>query len=128
MLNRAESDIGSAPRRKLRVLCIDNSLQWYNKDEGCEEAIVELIAARHRKTSDDQQTDGEDTTERERVTIQDARKLITSFHAGRKRGLSYICTGNLRWICSVAVDPENAVGRTPQFSSTSVTVKKCTRV
>jgi hypothetical protein len=27
MLNRAESDIGSAPRRKLRVLCIDNSLQ-----------------------------------------------------------------------------------------------------
>jgi hypothetical protein len=48
----------------------------YNKDEGCEEAVVEQIAAKHRKTSDDQQTDEEDATEHELVTIQDDRKFI----------------------------------------------------
>jgi hypothetical protein len=34
--------------------CIDNSLQCYNENEDCEEAIVEQIAAEHQNTSEDQ--------------------------------------------------------------------------
>jgi hypothetical protein len=30
--------------------CIDNSLQCYNENEDCEDAIVEQIAAKHQKT------------------------------------------------------------------------------
>jgi hypothetical protein len=56
--------------------CIDNSLQCYNENEDCEDATVEQIAAKHQKTSEYQETDQDDTTERERVTNQDARKFI----------------------------------------------------
>jgi hypothetical protein len=53
--------------------CIDNSLQCYNENEDCEDAVVEQIAAKHQKTSEYQETD--DTTERERVTNEDARRF-----------------------------------------------------
>jgi hypothetical protein len=45
--------------------CIDNSLQYYNKNEGCDEDIFEKIAAKHQKTSEDQETNEDDTTEHE---------------------------------------------------------------
>jgi hypothetical protein len=44
---------------------INNSLQCYNENEDCEEAIVEQIAAKHQKTSEDQETDEDDMTKRE---------------------------------------------------------------
>jgi hypothetical protein len=50
--------------------CIDNSLQCYNENENCEDAIAQQIAAKY------QNTDKDDTTERERVTNQDTRKFI----------------------------------------------------
>jgi hypothetical protein len=56
--------------------CIDNSLQCYNENEDCEDAIVQQIAVKHQKTSEYQETDEDDTTERERVTNQDVRKFI----------------------------------------------------
>jgi hypothetical protein len=56
-------------------LCIDNSLQCYNENEDCEEATVEQIAAKHRKTSEDQESNGDNRTECERVTSQVARKF-----------------------------------------------------
>jgi hypothetical protein len=56
--------------------CIDNSLQCYNENENCEDAIVEQIAAKHQKTSEYQETDEDNTAERERVTNQDVRKFI----------------------------------------------------
>jgi hypothetical protein len=56
--------------------CIDNSLQCYNENGDCEEAIGEQIAAKHPNTSEDQETDEDDTIKRERVTNQDARKFI----------------------------------------------------
>jgi hypothetical protein len=46
-------------------LCINNGLQCYNENEDCEEAIVEQIAVKHQKTSEDQQTDEDDVTEHE---------------------------------------------------------------
>jgi hypothetical protein len=45
--------------------CTDGSLQCYNENEDCEEATVEQIAAKHQKTSEDQETDEDDTTKRE---------------------------------------------------------------
>jgi hypothetical protein len=57
--------------------CIDNSLQCYNENEDCEDATVEQIAAKQQKTSSEyQETDKDDTTERGRVTNQDARIII----------------------------------------------------
>jgi hypothetical protein len=56
--------------------CINNSLQCYHVNKDCEEAIVEQIAAKHQKISEDNKTDEGDITERERVTNQDARKFI----------------------------------------------------
>jgi hypothetical protein len=56
--------------------CIDSSLQCYNDNEDCEDAVVEQIAAKHRKTSEYQETDEDDTTERERVTAQHTRKFV----------------------------------------------------
>jgi hypothetical protein len=56
--------------------CIDNSLQCYKENEDCEDAIVEQISVKRQKTSTYQETDEDDTTERERVTNQDARKFI----------------------------------------------------
>jgi hypothetical protein len=51
-------------------------LQCYNENEDFEVATVEQIAAKHQKTSECQETDEDDTTERERVTNQDARKFV----------------------------------------------------
>jgi hypothetical protein len=59
-----------------KFICINNSFQCYNKNEDCEEAVVEQIAAKHQKTAQDQETDEDDTIERERATNQDARKCI----------------------------------------------------
>jgi hypothetical protein len=56
--------------------CIGNSLQCYNENEDCEDAIVEQIAVKHQKTSEYQETDEDDVTEHERVTNQDGRKFI----------------------------------------------------
>jgi hypothetical protein len=56
--------------------CIDNSLQCYNENEDCEDAIVEQIAVKRQKTSQYQETEEEDMTECERVTNQDAGKFI----------------------------------------------------
>jgi hypothetical protein len=56
--------------------CIGNSLQCYNENEDCEDATVEQIVANHQKTSKCQETDEVDTTERERVTNQDAGGFI----------------------------------------------------
>jgi hypothetical protein len=47
--------------------CIENSLKCYNENEDCEEAIVEQIAAKRRKTLEDQETDEGDTTECEQA-------------------------------------------------------------
>jgi hypothetical protein len=54
----------------------DNNHQCYNENEDCEKATVEQTAAKHQKTSQYQETDEDDMTERERVTNQDARKCI----------------------------------------------------
>jgi hypothetical protein len=56
--------------------CIDNSLQCYNENEDCNDATVEQSVAKQQKTSEYQETDKDDTTERERVTNQDARIII----------------------------------------------------
>jgi hypothetical protein len=45
-------------------LYINSSLQSYNENYECEEAIVEQIAAKHQETSEDQESDEDDTTER----------------------------------------------------------------
>jgi hypothetical protein len=55
---------------------IDNSPQCYNENEDCVEGIVEQIAAKHWKSSEDWETDEDDMTKHERVTNQDARKFI----------------------------------------------------
>ncbi|KDR19627.1 hypothetical protein L798_06146 [Zootermopsis nevadensis] len=54
--------------------CIDDSLQCYNENEDYEDSIVEEIAAKHQKTSEDQESDY--TPELERVSNQDARKFV----------------------------------------------------
>jgi hypothetical protein len=56
--------------------CINNSLQSYNENEDCEDAIVEQIAAKHQKISEYHNTNEDDTTKHERVTNQDARNFI----------------------------------------------------
>jgi hypothetical protein len=56
--------------------CTENSLQCYNENEPCEEAIAEQTAAEHQKTSEGQEIDEEDTTKREQVTNRAARKCI----------------------------------------------------
>lgn len=56
--------------------CSDSSRQCYNENEVCEEAIVEQVAVKCQKISEAQETDKDDTIERERVTNQDARKFI----------------------------------------------------
>jgi hypothetical protein len=57
-------------------LCSDNSLQCCHEIDDCEEAVVEQISAKHHKTSEVEESDEDDTTEREGVTQQDARILI----------------------------------------------------
>jgi hypothetical protein len=46
----------------LKFSCMHNSLQCYNENYDCEDVIVEQIAAKHQKTSKDQETDEDDTT------------------------------------------------------------------
>jgi hypothetical protein len=41
----------------------NNSLQRYNEDEDCQDAVVEQITAKHQETSDDQESDETDTPE-----------------------------------------------------------------
>jgi hypothetical protein len=36
--------------------CINTSLQCYNENEDCEEAIVKQIAAKHQKSSEDRKS------------------------------------------------------------------------
>jgi hypothetical protein len=48
-----------------QVSCIDSSLQWYNENEDCVEAVVEQIATKRQKTSEDQESNEGNTTERE---------------------------------------------------------------
>jgi hypothetical protein len=55
---------------------IDNSIQCNNENEDCEEVIVEQIAAKHWKTSEDQETNEDDTTERDQLINYDAMKFI----------------------------------------------------
>jgi hypothetical protein len=45
--------------------CISNSLQCYNENKDCEDAVVEQIAAKHQKISEYQESDEDDMTERE---------------------------------------------------------------
>jgi uncharacterized membrane-anchored protein len=52
--------------------CIDSSFQCYNENEDCEEANC----GKHQKTSENQESDEDDTSELEQVTNQDARKFI----------------------------------------------------
>jgi hypothetical protein len=47
-----------------KFLCLNHSLQCYNENEDCVEVIVEQIAVKHQKTSEDQETDEGDMTER----------------------------------------------------------------
>jgi hypothetical protein len=54
----------------------NNSLQCYNENGDCEDAVVEQIAEKHQKTSEYQETDEVDTTECGRVTNDDNRKCI----------------------------------------------------
>lgn len=35
--------------------CISNSIQWYTENENCGEAVIEQIAVKHWKTSEDQE-------------------------------------------------------------------------
>jgi hypothetical protein len=51
---------------------IDSSLQYYNENED----RVEQTAAKQQKTTENQKTAEDDTTERGRVNSQDVRKLI----------------------------------------------------
>jgi hypothetical protein len=56
-----------------------NSLPCYNENEDCEEVTVEQSAAKHHKTSENQETD-EDDTKCEQVTIHDARKFTAELY------------------------------------------------
>jgi hypothetical protein len=56
--------------------CINNSLHWYNENEDSEEAIIEQIAVKHQKTSDNHETNDDNRSECEWVTNQDAMKFI----------------------------------------------------
>jgi hypothetical protein len=41
-------------------ICINNSLQFYNEQDDCEDTVVEQIAPTHHMTSEDQESDGVD--------------------------------------------------------------------
>jgi hypothetical protein len=66
------------------------------------------------------------------VANQDARIIYcwitTLFHAGRQWSQSCICTRNLRWFCSVAVNQKNTAGYTWSIPPKSLTVKNYMRV
>jgi hypothetical protein len=80
MPNKANSENDTLEMHHIRTYgefsCVDSSLECYNENEDCEEAVVEQIAAKHQKTSEDQEIDKEDTTKREKVTNRDARKAM----------------------------------------------------
>jgi hypothetical protein len=48
---------------------INSSLQCCNENEDCDTAVVEFIARKHQKTSEDQETGKDDTTEHEEVRV-----------------------------------------------------------
>jgi hypothetical protein len=49
---------------------INSSLRCCNENEDCEEAVVERIATKHQKTSEDQETGKDDATEHEGLGVQ----------------------------------------------------------
>jgi hypothetical protein len=49
---------------------INSSLQCCNENEDCEETVVERTAVKHQKTSEDQESGKDDTTEHEGVRVQ----------------------------------------------------------
>jgi hypothetical protein len=56
---------------------IDNNVECYNKNENCEDEIVESILSKHQNEElEDEESDEDDTSELERVTTQAARKFI----------------------------------------------------
>ena len=60
---------------------IDDRLQCYNENEDFKGTIVEQIAKKHQKTSEDQESDEDDTPELERVTNQDSRKFVAGLRS-----------------------------------------------
>jgi hypothetical protein len=103
MLNKADGEniiLGMHQVRNYEEFsCTDNSLQCYNENEVCEEAVVEHIAAKHQKAPDQETDDDDDDIEPERVTNQDARKRIAGlrlhFMQEANEGSLIICTRNL---------------------------------
>jgi hypothetical protein len=95
---------------------INNSLQYYNANEDSEEATVAQIAAKHQKTSEDQETNEDDTTECERVTTQDARKFIAGlqlyFMQEGNEGSPISALETCTDFCSFALNQENRAGYT----------------
>jgi hypothetical protein len=59
--------------------CIDNSLQCYNENKDCEEAIVEQIAAEHQTTSE-QETDQDDMTKVSMRITRMLGNLLLDYH------------------------------------------------
>jgi hypothetical protein len=49
---------------------INSSLKCHNENEDCDMAVFERIATKHQKTSEDQETGKDDTTEHEGVRVQ----------------------------------------------------------
>jgi hypothetical protein len=62
-----------------------SSILCSNANEDCEELVFEQAAVKYWKTSEDQESDEEDKTERERVTRQDVRKCIVFTQEGTGR-------------------------------------------
>jgi hypothetical protein len=58
--------------------CIDSSLQYYNENEDCGEAINEKIAVKQQKTPKEEVTGEDDTKKCEQAYNQDARKFIAA--------------------------------------------------
>jgi hypothetical protein len=104
----------------------DSSLQCYNKNEDCDEEIVEQIEAKHNKTSDDQESDEDDTTERERVTDQDATVagLRLNFMQEGNEGSPVSALETCSDFYSLAVNQQNMAGYTRSITPLSLTVMK----
>jgi hypothetical protein len=52
------------------------SFQCYNENEDCEEEIVEQIAVKHQKSSEDEEISKDDSNQHERMTNQYSRKFV----------------------------------------------------
>jgi hypothetical protein len=56
---------------------IDNNVECYNKNEDCEDEVIERILAKHQDEElEGEESDEDDTYELERVTTRYARKFI----------------------------------------------------